>query len=156
MATKAKRTIETTTTYRDTRGPQTAAPEVEVKLDFNAEPTHSAMHELLGDMVPTTRRGIAGFVVTLLVSVTGGYYAGVLSSYVAVAAFLMSGSTFIAFIAMVLALVATMYASAIVASRAGAYVANGNLERDAVRAKNWTLGLFAGCKAKFAHSRSAS
>ena len=152
MTAKAKRTIETTTTYRDTRGPQTAAPDVE----FKPEPTHSSMAELLGIEIPTGRRAIAGFVVTLLVSMVGGYYATMFSAYVAVAAILMTGSTFFAFIAMCIALVLGIYISAVAASRAGTYVASGHLERDAVRAKDWTLGLFAGCKAKFAHSRSAA
>ena len=97
-----------------------------------------------GVTLPTGREMLAGSIVTMLVGFVGGYAASAIAGYVFIGAVLLTGSMFLAWISMFITLVIGIYMSCIAASRAGAYVANGNLERDVVRAKNWVTGLLGG------------
>lgn len=96
----------------------------------------------IGVEIPTGKQMIAGSVTMVIVSILGSYSAIQVASYVAVGAAMLTGSAFIAFALAMIVAVLGFVAALIAASRASAYVASGQLEKNLVSAKNYVTGFF--------------
>lgn len=130
-----------------TRTKTQPAPAIESIATPNEEASFSymefmrSMASMTGIEIPSGKQLLAATVVGLAGGILGGYVVGSVASYVFAGAVLFTGSAFIAFIAMMLTFIVGVYAASIASSRAAMYVATGKLERDAVRAKDWVVGL---------------
>ena len=128
---------------------QTAAAAEDVvtpTIDLNDEQSMLDMLRSIGASmgveIPTGKRMLASFGVGVLVSVGGGVLAGQLAGYVFIGALLFTSSMFLAYLAMLIVFIVGIYLATIAASRASAYVATGQLEKDVVRVKNYFTGFF--------------
>lgn len=95
-----------------------------------------------GKEIPTGRNALWGAVTAVAVTILGTYSGMQLAGYMAVGAIMLTGSAFIAYALLVLGFLAAFVTSLMAASRAAAYVANGQLEKDVVRVKNYFTGFF--------------
>ena len=100
------------------------------------------MASTMGVVVPTGKQLLASVVVQLLVGFAGGYAAATLAGYVFVGALVFTSSMFLAYLSMLIVLVVGSYYAVIAAARVGAYVANGDIERDVVALKNRIYSFF--------------
>jgi hypothetical protein len=160
MTTRIKPAIETTAFV-------SSAPTVDVAdVAVKAETTHTAapadsdessfsymefmrsMASQVGLEIPSGKQMLAGSVMSIIVGLTGGYGVATIAGYVFLGAIVLSGSMFLAYLAMILAMIVGVYVVSIAAARAGAYVASGKLETDVVRAKSWVTALFTSAKPK--------
>lgn len=96
----------------------------------------------LGVELPSGRMLIAGTVVQLITAVLGGYSAIQFSGYVALGVLMLSGSSFLSMLIAIIAAAIGIVAALFAASRAGAYVATGGVERDLKRVGNFFAGFF--------------
>ena len=101
-----------------------------------------SMAKLMGVEVPTGKRALWGSVTAVAVTILGTYSGMQLAGYMAVGAIMLTGSAFIAYMLLILGFIAAFVSSMIAASRAAAYVATGQLEKDVIRAKNYITGFF--------------
>lgn len=109
-----------------------------VQAESSAEALRASLEAQLSD----GKRQLAGALVSLTTGFVGGYAAGHIAGIVFVGAVLFTGSMFLAYVGMVLTLIVGIYAALLAASRAGAYVAQGHLERDVSRARGWVTSFF--------------
>lgn len=125
-----------------------AQEHIDPVIDTNGEDkigVWSAVRMIAGTMgyeVPTGPRAVWGAVTMVAVTILGTYSGMQLAGYMAVGAIMLTGSAFIAYALLVLGFLAAFVTALMAASKAGAYVANGQLEKDVIRAKNYITGFF--------------
>ena len=92
--------------------------------------------------MPTWKRTLAAYFAAMVIAGGAGYGIGCLAGYAMIGCFALTGSLFLMYLIMVLAILLSAYAGMKIGQYVGNYVLSGQIDRDVVRAKNWVTGFF--------------
>lgn len=129
-----------------------AIPEAPLEAEVSSMEMLRSMAAMAGIAIPTGREMLVCLTTSFLVGVAGAYATSALASYVAVGALVLTGSAFLALIAMILTYVVGIYLTLKVTARIGVWIASGNVKSDAVAVKNWATDKLSGFKARLSPS----
>lgn len=132
-----------------------AAMREQADANYASQPTESSYFEQFSNMfsdfkMPSGRRMLCSIVAQLFVLASGLYSGMQVAALLGVGAMVLTGSAFLSFLGWFVGMGLALYASLIAGARVARYIALGEIDNDAKRAKAWFSSKWSGLKERFA------
>lgn len=147
---------KTTSTTKPQRTSQRVSSKTPVAEAISPESYAAQFEEMLGDLkLPSGRRMLVSVCAQFTLIGTGIYSGIQIGALLAVGAAVLTGSSFLAFLAMFMSVAIATYTSIVAAARVGKYIALGEIDNDIAKAKLWVGNSFVALRNKLSEARHA-
>jgi hypothetical protein len=122
---------------------------VEEQLGTEASYFENFSNMFEGFKIPSGKRMLCSIVAQLFI-ISSGVWSGIqVGAYLSLAAMVLTGSGFLAFISWFVAIGISIYGSLVFGARVARYIALGEIDQDISSAKNWIGSKFSSLRARF-------
>lgn len=122
---------------------------VEEQLGTEASYFENFSNMFEGFKIPSGKRMLCSIVAQLFV-ISSGVWSGIqVGAYLSLAAMVLTGSGFLAFISWFVAIGISIYGSLVAGARIARYIALGEIDKDIATARTWIGSKFSSLRAKF-------
>lgn len=134
-----------------------AAKQAVPPLEDDVDTSFAGFAEMFGEFkIPSGRRMLCSVVTQFIVLGTGVYSGIQIGAVLAVGAMMLTGSSFLSFLAMFVTIALGVYTSLVAAARIGKYIALGEIDDDIKSAKAWISSKWSSVKERFSSNEEMS